>query len=185
MSTKKRKDFTLCEEALAVLDQLKTIDGTKSYSQIIESLLLEKGIKEGILEISDSKRSMLLSREISYNVTGAQTKFEMLLSQNMRRLAEQAESFEKETKKLEKKFGSIDAMLYTIADAMNSMIIYTQRNTADEFKSADRTDSEYTPSKIFEISAEHYRKKAERAAVEKANDGQRYNDTNMLRVSRK
>lgn len=169
-NNKVRKDFTLSKASIAVLQQIKTVQGFGSYSSIVDSLILQKGIDENIIEVEERSGSLYEDKSIGYKYSESQTKFEAYLSETRREVAELADLVEKNNRTVKRALGDVEMIVYQIRDMLNSQFVYSQPQDLAEFKSADIEMREYEPHPFVKQSAENYDKRQHRMAVEKAND---------------
>ena len=142
-------------------------------SAIVNQLILDRGIQEGIISIEDTKDGLYSEKKMEYKYSQQQTKFENLLSSTRRNVAEFTQDTSKEIKSLKYTVSDIEKSLYQIRDMLNSMLCYSQPEKDDDFKSADPNTAEYRPHLFVDKSEKNYQKMQERYAVEKANDARR------------
>jgi flagellar hook-basal body complex protein FliE len=170
-----RKHFTLSPIANSVLNQITESSATTdSVSNILDNILIEKGIELEILELDESRQSIYESKKIKTKYTESQTTFEKLLNSTRRDVAECSQKTEKDIRDLERRISDIEQIVYQIRDMMNSFITFSFGDMeASSFKSSDKFSDKYEPHILQKMSEENYNKRQERFAVEKANNAQR------------
>ena len=168
----KRVHIYLDEKATVVCEQLKTVTG-ESYSKIITSLLIQKGIESGIIEVKENRDSIFGDSKTEYEFTQQQTRFESMLSSTRREIAESNEQTERYIRSLETIIKDMRKQYYIMLDVMNSYLQYSLFNEEELFKSADINLPECDLHLIIRKSRENYEKMQERLRVEKENDARR------------
>ncbi len=164
-----RKTYTLDKEAVVVLEQIGLTENIP-VSSLLNSLILQKGVELGILEINEVKNSIYDDREIKYNYTDGQTRFENLLLNSTAKMTDAADSTQSAVRQVDLRVGDVEKMVYQLRDMMNVFLKYSvPEDGSVPFMSADENSDNYESSLFLKKSNDNYRRRQERLRTDNAN----------------
>ncbi|SDA31118.1 hypothetical protein SAMN02910447_03341 [Ruminococcus sp. YE71] len=170
---KVKKTYTLDKEAVAVLEQISLSENIP-VSTLLNSFILQKGVELGILEIDEVKDSIYDDREIKYNYTEGQTRFENLLLTSTSKVVDTADKTNSTIREVDLRVGDVEKIVYQLRDLINIFIGYSlPQDGSVPFSSADEDSDNYDGSIFLKKSLENYRRKAERLRTDSTNFGGR------------
>lgn len=92
---KVKNTFTLDPEAVVTLKKISDSNNVP-VSTLLNSIILQKGVDMGILEMSDEKKSIYDEKEIKYNFTASQNKLDNLLAATSAKVSDYAAKSERD-----------------------------------------------------------------------------------------
>lgn len=166
---KVKKTYMLDHEAIAVLEQI-SLNENISVSALINSLILQKGVELGILEVDETRKSIYDDKKISYKYTEGQTRFETLLHTSTAKMTDAADSTQSAVRQVDLRVGDVEKMVYQLRDMMNVFLKYSvPEDGSVPFMSADENSDNYESSLFLKKSNDNYRRRQERLRTDNAN----------------
>lgn len=164
---KVKNTFTLDPEAVVTLKKISDSNNVP-VSTLLNSIILQKGVDMGILEMSDEKKSIYDEKEIKYNFTASQNKLDNLLAATSAKISDYAAKSERDISDLYHRLNDLEKMIYEVRDMVNILVNYSVPSD-EKFQSADKDSGrDYYPSRFIASSDQLFEQKKERLATERA-----------------